>query len=57
MAVIAQLINWNKAFYRQDPLIGIQAFIKNGVRPSLIPVLISYFQVSLNTLNLGIILH
>ena len=44
MAVIAQLIDWNKAFDRQDPRLGIQAFIKNGVRASIIPVLISYFQ-------------
>ena len=33
MAVILQLIDWNKAFYRQDSLLGIQAFIKNGVKP------------------------
>ena len=44
MAVILQLIDWNKAFYRQDSLLGIQAFIKNGVKPSLIHVLISFFQ-------------
>ena len=43
-AVLAQLIDWSKAFDRQDPKLGIEAFIKNGVRPSLIPVLISFFQ-------------
>ena len=43
-AVLAQLIDWSKAFDRQDPKLGIQAFIKNGVRPTLIPVLISFFQ-------------
>ena len=43
-AVMAQLIDWSKAFDRQDPKLGIEAFTKNGVRPSLIPVLISFFQ-------------
>ena len=43
-AVVAQLVDWSKAFDRQDPTLGIQSFIRNGVRPSLIPVLISYFQ-------------
>ena len=42
-AVLAQLIDWSKAFDRQDPTLGIKAFIKNGVRPTLIPVLMSYF--------------
>ena len=43
-AVLAQLIDWSKAFDRQDPKLGIESFIKNGVRPTLIPLLISYFQ-------------
>ena len=43
-AVLAQLIDWSKAFDRQDPKLGIEAFIENGVRPTLIPVLISFFQ-------------
>ena len=43
-AVIINLIDWNNAFPRQDPKLGIEAFIKCGVRPALIPVLISYFQ-------------
>ena len=43
-AVIAQLIDWNQAFDRQCPKLGVQSFIKNGVRKSLIPVLINYFQ-------------
>ena len=29
---------------RQSPLLGIKSFIKNGVRPCLIPILISFFQ-------------
>ena len=43
-AVFAQLIDWSKAFDRQDPTLGIKAFIRNGVRPTLIPLLVSYFQ-------------
>ena len=43
-AIVASLIDWNNAFPRQCPKLGIESFIKNGVRPSLIPVLINYFQ-------------
>jgi hypothetical protein len=43
-AVIAHLVDWNQAFYHQCPTLGIQSFIKNGVRKSIIPVLINYFQ-------------
>jgi hypothetical protein len=43
-AVLSQLVDWSKAFDRQDPKLGIQSFIKNGVRPTLIPLLVSYFQ-------------
>ena len=43
-AVIIQLIDWSQAFDRQCPKQGIQSFIKNGVRSSIIPVLISFFQ-------------
>ena len=43
-AVIANLVDWNNAFPRQCPKLGVEAFLKNGVRPSLIPVLINYFQ-------------
>ena len=43
-AVIANLIDWNNAFPRQCPKLGVESFIKNGVRPSLIPLLINYFQ-------------
>ena len=43
-AVVASLIDWNNAFPRQCPKLGIRSFIKNGVRSALIPVLISYFQ-------------
>ena len=37
-AVLAQMVDWSKAFDRQDPKIGIESFIKNGVRSTLIPV-------------------
>ena len=43
-AVIASMIDWNNAFPRQCPKLGVQFFIENGVRPALIPVLINYFQ-------------
>ena len=43
-AVVANLIDWSKAFPRQCPILGVQSFLKNGVRPSLIPILVSYFQ-------------
>ena len=38
------LIYWNNAFPRQCPKLGVESFMANGVRPSLIPVLVSYFQ-------------
>ena len=43
-AVLATLVDWKQAFPRQCPKLGVESFIKNGVRPSLIPLLISYFQ-------------
>ena len=43
-AVIANLIDWNNAFPRQCPKLGIESFVRNGVHPSLVPVLVSYFQ-------------
>ena len=43
-AVIVQLVDWAQAFDRQCPKLGIQSFIKNGVRKSVIPVLVSYFK-------------
>ena len=43
-AVVANLIDWNNAFPRQCPKLGIESFMNNGVRPALIPVLINYFQ-------------
>ena len=43
-AVVANMIDWNSAFVRQCPKLGIVSFQNNGVRSSLIPILISYFQ-------------
>ena len=38
------MIDWKQALNRQDPTLGIESFLKNGVRPALIPMLINYFQ-------------
>ena len=43
-AVLATLVDWKQAFPRQCPKLGVESFLRNGVRPALIPVLISYFQ-------------
>ena len=43
-AVLATLVDWKQAFPRQCPTLGVKCFIENGVRPSLIPLLINYFQ-------------
>ena len=43
-AVIMSMIDWSKAFDYQSHILGIQSFIDNGVRPSLIPILLSFFQ-------------
>ena len=43
-AVIVKMIDWSQAFDRQSHKLGIKSFIKNGVRSSLIPILISFFQ-------------
>ena len=43
-AIIATMVDWKQAFPRQDATLGIQSFLKNGVRPSLIPILMSFFE-------------
>ena len=43
-AVFCTMVDWKQAFDRQCPRLGINSFIKNGVRRSLIPLLINYFQ-------------
>ena len=44
VAIIATMVDWKQAFPRQDATLGIQSFLKNGVRPSLIPILMSFFE-------------
>ena len=43
-AELATMIDWKEAFNRQYPKLGILSFMNNGVRSSLIPTLINYFQ-------------
>ena len=43
-AVLWMFIDWKQAYSRQCHTLGVESFIKNGVRPSIIPLLISYFQ-------------
>ena len=43
-AAFCTMIDWKQAFDRQCPRLGIESFIRNGVRKSLIPILINYFQ-------------
>ena len=43
-AVFCSLIDWKQAFDRQCPTLGVQSFVNNGVRNSLIPLLINYFE-------------
>ena len=42
-AVIMTGLDWSNAFDRQDPTLGVNKFIKLGVRSSLIPMLMSFF--------------
>ena len=44
MGVLLQMIDWSQAFDRMSHKLGIESFLKNGVRTSLIPILISFFQ-------------
>ena len=43
-AVLVTMVDWSQAFDRQSHKLGIQSFIENGVRQSLIPILISFFK-------------
>ena len=40
-AVLATFIDWKSAYSHQCHKLGIESFIRNGVRPALIPLLIS----------------
>ena len=44
MAALVSLLDWQEAFSRQCHILGIKSFIRNGVRPALIPMLLNYFQ-------------
>ena len=43
-AVLSLFIDWKQAFSRLSHTLGVQSFIDNGVRASLIPILTSYFE-------------
>ena len=43
IAGILTMGNFKKAFENQSHILGVQSFIKNGVRHSLIPLLINFF--------------
>ena len=43
-AVLCMFVDWKQAYSRQCHTLGIQSFIANGVMPSIIPLLISYFE-------------
>ena len=43
-AVIVTMVDWSQAFDRLSHKLGIESFIENGVRSSLIPILVSFFQ-------------
>ena len=43
-AVLCMFVDWKQAYSRQCHTLGVKYFIKNGVRPALIPLLISYFE-------------
>ena len=42
-AVILSMVDWSKAFENQSHKLGVNSFIKNGVRKSLIPLLVNFF--------------
>ena len=43
-AVLCTFLDWQEAYSRQSHILGVRSFMANGVLPSLIPVLVSYFQ-------------
>ena len=43
-AVLLTLYDYKQAFSRQCHTLGVKSFIENGVRMSLIPLLIDYFK-------------
>ena len=43
MAAVLTMIDYKHAFENQSHILGIQSFVRNGVRKSLIPVLINFY--------------
>ena len=43
-AALMLFVDWKSAFSNQCHKLGVKSFIRNGVRPELIPLLINYFQ-------------
>ena len=43
-AVICTFVDWKQAFSRQCHTLGVESFKKNGVRPSLLPLLANYLK-------------
>ena len=43
-AVVAAMVDWRSAFDRQDPTLAIKKFLKLGLSPSLVQILVSYLQ-------------
>ena len=41
---VLMMLDWSQAFERQSHILGVQSFIDNGVRASLIPLLCSFFK-------------
>ena len=44
LAVFANLYDWRQAFDLQWPKLGLESFVRNGVRPALLLLLKNYFQ-------------
>ena len=44
VAVLATLVDWKKAYPMLDHTLGIESFVRKGVRPSLIPVIASFLE-------------
>ena len=44
IAVVSTFVDWKQAFPRQCPTLAIKSFVRNGVRPALIPIVMSFFE-------------
>ena len=44
VAVLLTMVDWKEAFDRQCAKLGVEAFLRCGVRPALIPLIMNYFQ-------------